>query len=82
MSLVSNNLIRNISSINNNNEKTTRLAIVTQIDDDEKIYLTFHGETDQSNKPTKRLSSYNAAVGDIVVVQNINNSYVITGKVV
>lgn len=81
MSLVSNNLIRNISSINEKTEKVTRLATVTQIDD-EKIYLTFHGETEQSSKPTKRLSSYNAAVGDVVVVQNINNSYVITGKVV
>ena len=81
MSLASNNLIKNISSITEKTEKTTRLATVTQIND-EKIYLTFYGETEQSCKPTKRLSSYNAAVGDIVVVQNINNSYVITGKVV
>ena len=63
------------------NEKYGNLK-AKAINDDEKIYLTFHGETEQSSKPTKRLSSYNAAVGDVVVVQNINNSYVITGKVV
>lgn len=80
MSLLSNDLLRNISDVTGTEKKTTRLATVTEIDEG-KIYLTYYGETEQSQKPTKRLSSYSAAVGDVVLVQNINDSYVISGKV-
>lgn len=46
------------------------------------IFIQFYGEDTPSQKPFKRLGSYSPTVGDTVVLQNINGSYVITGKVV
>lgn len=45
-------------------------------------YVTFFGETEQSNKVQKRLSSYTPMVGDTVLLTKINGTYIILGKVV
>lgn len=81
MGLLSNNLIRNISEATSKKEKSNQLATVTRIDA-LGVYLTYYGETEPSQMPTKRLNSYSPAVGDVVLVANINGSKVITGKVV
>lgn len=81
MSLNSNNLYKTIAAAQKSNEPQTRMATVTLINEN-NIYLTFYGEEEMSQKPYKRLDSYNPMVGDTVVLQKIGSSYLITGKVV
>lgn len=49
---------------------------------DSRPYLTFNGETAQSDKPYKYLSSYNPVQDDYVLVAAISGTHVILGKVV
>jgi len=81
MSLISNDLIRNIASATEKEEHVSSMATVASISNG-KVYLKYYGETEASQKPTKRVSSYTPAVGDTVILQNINGSLVIVGKVV
>lgn len=81
MSLLSNSLYKQISQAGEQEEKTNRMATISSIDND-NVYIQFYGESSPSLKPFKRLDSYTPTVGDTVVLQNINGSYVITGKVV
>lgn len=81
MSLISNQfkqLINKTASVSSNDSK---LARVTRIDD-LGVYIMFYGEETESQKPYKRLSNYIPSVGDTIMLVNINNSYVITGKVI
>ena len=57
------------------------MAVVSSIRSG-KIYLTFYGEEEMSQKPYKRLDSYMPSIGDTVVLQKVGSSYLITGKVV
>lgn len=81
MSLLSNALYKQISQAGEQEEKTNRMATISSIEND-NVYIQFYGESSPSLKPFKRLDSYTPTVGDTVVLQNINGSYVITGKVV
>lgn len=81
MNLNSNKLLATIKKSNGSSTPSSRMAKVTQISGG-SVYLTFYGEEEQSSKPYKRLSSYTPAVGDTVLLQNVNGSYLITGKVV
>lgn len=81
MSLISNLLYKEIAKAAVTNDKTSRMAVVTSISGGD-TYIQFYGEDTPSQKPYKRLGSYSPTVNDVVVLQNINNSYVITGKVV
>lgn len=58
-----------------------RMARVTAISGS-RPYLTFNGETAQSGKPYKYLSSYVPAQGDYVLVAVVGGTHVILGKVV
>lgn len=80
MSLLSNLLYKQISNAQPQQEKNTRMATVTSTTDG--VFIQFYGEDTPSLKPFKRLASYTPTVGDTVCLQNINGSYVITGKVV
>ena len=81
MSLLSNDLLNQITQAGQTETKSTRMARVTSIVNDE-VFIQFYGEDTPSQKPFKRLSSYTPAVNDVVILANINNSYIITGKVV
>ena len=81
MSLLSNDLLNQITQAGQTETKTTRMARVTSIVNDE-VFIQFYGEDTPSQKPFKRLGSYTPAVNDVVILANINNSYIITGKVV
>lgn len=81
MSLISNLLYKQISNAGETDQKGSKMATVTSVSGS-NVYIQFYGETSASQKPYKRLSSYTPTVGDTVILQNINNSYVITGKVV
>lgn len=80
MSLLSNLLYKQIAQAQPQQEKGSRMATVTSTTGG--IFIQFYGEDTPSQKPFKRLGSYSPTVGDTVVLQNINGSYVITGKVV
>lgn len=80
MSIQSNQLYNEITQAGQTNEKSTRMATVTSTSGG--IFIQFYGEDTPSQKPFKRLNSYTARVGDVVLVQKINGSYIITGKVV
>lgn len=79
MSIQSNQLYNEIAQAGQTNEKSVRMATVTSITGG--VFIRFFGEDTASQKPFKRLSSYTARVNDVVLVQKINGSYVITGKV-
>lgn len=81
MSLASNELKKRIMKIPEYDYKQNCLAVVNGFDND-GIYLTFYGDTDASKKPYKRIESYIPHEGDTVIVERINNSYVVIGKVV
>lgn len=66
----------------NTDTKALRLATVTQVEADGSPHIKFYGEEDTGIKTYKRLQSYTAAVGDTVVVGNINNSFFILGKLI
>lgn len=77
----SNELLKTIVGASKQNINNVKLATVTEVDGG-NVYVTYHGETVQSEKPIKRLSSYTASVGDVVMLSAIGGSYIITGKVV
>ena len=81
MSLNSNKLLNTITNSKKEEEAQTRMAVVSSIRS-VKIYLTFYGEEEMSQKPYKRLDSYMPSIGDTVVLQKVGSSYLITGKVV
>lgn len=81
MSLLSNRLYKVVAGAKKVNDLQSRLATVTAIKDG-KIYLTFYGEEEMSQKPYKRLDAYKPGVGDTVILQKVGNSYLIAGKVV
>ena len=81
MSLISNLLYKQISKAGKTEQKGTKMAVVTSISGSD-VFIQFYGESAPSQKPYKRLDSYTPTVNDVVMLQNINNSYVITGKVV
>ena len=81
MSLLSNALYNQIADAGETQDKANRMATVSSINGG-NVYIQFYGESSPSLKPFKRLGSYSPTVGDTVVLQNINGSYVITGKVV
>ena len=80
MSLLSDSLYNDISQAGQTEEKKTKMATVTSVTGG--LFIQFYGETTPSLKPFKRLGSYSPTVGDVVIVQNINGSYIVTGKVV
>lgn len=65
----------------NPKKATYRMAKVTTVSGS-RPYLTFNGETEQSGKPYKYLSSYIPAQGDYVLVAVVGGTHVILGKVV
>jgi len=66
----------------NGEKKLFRLATVTSISSGQPM-VTFDGETAESSKRYKRLSSYSSpTVGDRVMLAEIAGTYVILGKVV
>lgn len=81
MSLISNILYKQIAQAGATDSGESKLAIVKS-SSGSGVMLQFYGEDSQSSKPYKRLSSYTPVSGDVVMVQKINGSYVITGKVV
>ena len=80
MSLLSDSLYDEISKAGQIDEKKTRMATVSSVTGG--LFIQFYGESTPSLKPFKRLGSYSPTVGDTVIVQNINGSYIVTGKVV
>ena len=59
------------------------LLLGTVAECDTVIKILIDGEGEATTKAYPRLSSYtNVAIGDRVVIANINGSYVILGKVV
>ena len=80
MSLLSDSLYDEITKAGQADEKKTKMATVSSITGG--LFIQFYGESTPSLKPFKRLGSYTPAVGDTVIVQNINGSYIVTGKVV
>lgn len=81
MSLLSNALYNQISQASESKDPSTRLARVTS-SNGSGVFLQFYGDDTASQKPFKRLDSYTPSSGDTVLVQQINGSFVITGKVV
>ena len=81
MNLNSNKLFKTIIKSNGSSTQPSRMAIVTEIIGD-AVYLTFYGEEEQSIKPYKRLSSYTPNLGDTVLLQKVNGSYLITGNII
>lgn len=79
MSLMKNAIISavNVNGVQKMNE---RMATVTGVTGG--LYLQFYGEDEPSSKSYKRLNSYVPAVGDVVLVLQVNKSYVVMGKVV
>lgn len=77
MSLRSNEFIKNNKV---KNENVFRLAVVTEIREG-KIFITYHGEEVQSEKPYKKLRGSAVDVGDLVCIAKINNAGVILGKI-
>lgn len=80
MSIKSNQLLESIKKATKNDEQSTRMAKVTEISNN-KVYLTFYGETEQSMKPYKAISTYTPALNDTVILQMVGSSFVILGKV-
>lgn len=77
MSLRSNEFLKNNKA---RNENVFKLAVVTEIRE-EKLFITYHGEEVQSEKPYKKLSGSVIDVGDLVCIAKINNAGVILGKI-
>lgn len=80
MSLASKDLISVISKSQGQDEKPYRMATVSSVSGN-NVYVKFNGEEEASAKPQKHLSSYNPAVGDTVIIGQINGSNVILGKI-
>ncbi len=80
MSIKSNQLLKSIKQATKNDEQSTRMAKVTEISNN-RVYLTFYGETQQSMKSYKAISTYVPTVGDTVIVQMVGSSFIILGKV-
>lgn len=81
MSLISNLLYKQIAQAGTTESSESKLAVVKS-SSSAGVILQFYGEDTASSKPYKRLGSYSPTNGDVVMVQKINGSYVITGKVV
>lgn len=62
-------------------ETAYRMAQVAGLDNGRPVLL-FSGETSNSTKLYKHLSSYTPAVGDRVLLAKVGRTYVILGKVV
>lgn len=76
MSLVSNDFKKQFE---NEETESFKLAKVDRIEDG-FVYISFYGE-DPSQKSYKILSSYKPTIGDVVCVANINDSWIVLGKV-
>lgn len=82
MSLASNMLLKNIQGSSPTDDKNTRLA---------KVYsatstgarLIFAGETEPSQMSYKMLNTVGTlTAGQTVILTRVNNSYIITGRIV
>ena len=79
MSLQSNDLLKTVTRTQAQ-ESTTRLASVSSTTSGVK--LQFFGETEPSQLTYKKTSNVpTLAVGDVVLLQKVGSSYIITGKV-
>jgi hypothetical protein len=58
-----------------------RLATIAAVDGSNHATVTFDGETTPTTKYYMRAANYTPVVGDRVVMQRVNNSYVIAYKV-
>lgn len=80
MSLQSNELLKVLGE-NRTNEALFKMATVTEIVNSHPL-LQFYGEETKSEKEYRRLSSYSPAVGDVVCLAKISNSWLVLGKII
>ena len=80
MSIASNELLRTLNGAREERRADNKLAMVSAVDAN-GVYVTFYGEDSMSQMPYKRVSSCEPEVGDIVIMQKVGTSYIITGKV-
>lgn len=81
MSLNSNALLDTIKEAVQDNSKDTRIATVTETSGN-YLYLKFYGESEASQKPYKKIANLGTiSSGDTVILTKINNSYIVTGRV-
>ena len=81
MSIASNKLLKAIQTTQQP-ENTVRLAKVNRTVGS-STYVQFYGETEPSQMPFKKTSDVGAvSVGTTVIMTKINNSYIITGRIV
>lgn len=80
MSLRSNEFLKGLNNSGTKN-LSVKLATVTG-SAAAGVYVKFFGDESTSSKSYKRVASYEPAAGDTVALININDSYLIIGKVV
>lgn len=79
MSLASNDLLKTLK--NEEQNKETRMAVVTEYVSSKGARVRFYGETESSQMYYKKTSSASFSTGDTVILQRVNNSYIITGRI-
>lgn len=79
MSLTSNDLLSTIKSSTKQDTNNSKMAVVTSTSGG--TFVKFYGESEPSEKSYKKLTSVSVAVGNVVLLTKVNNSYVITGRI-
>lgn len=80
MSLASNNLLKTIYKGQNPNDKPTRLATVISGNSSTGFIVQFNGEEQPTQKRYKKYRDTTLALGDKVIMNKINGTYIITGR--
>lgn len=80
MSLASNKLLKTIYTNENPNDKTTRLATVVSGNSSLGFTVQFYGEEQPTQKRYKKYRDLSIGIGDKIVMNKINGTYIITGR--